>query len=384
MQVIKKYWAGVMIAILFTGAALIIYTKLHPNVLADNLVQGTGRIDGDLINLNVKYPGRIERIVKESGDPVSKGEAVAFVKSDEYEAKKLQIEAQIEARKEELAAKRIELNVARKTIPEALVKADANVAITQRQRDELEQMISAQEKVCAQSEEDERRMKNLFDNRLIEKHQYEMALLKRHTDADQLSALKEKREQLEQAIGISKSARAEASASQSNVKAMERAVAALESGIKALEGSRKELTAVLDEMTVVSPVDGYVVEKIANPGEVIGVGMSVATLIDPQSLYLKIFVDTLQNGKIKIGDDAVIFLDADPDRAIAAKVVRIEQKAEFTPKEVSVPSDRIQRVFAVHLKSLRPEGVFKLGIPAVGVISLDGKGLPSSLREVPE
>ena len=384
MQIIKKYWAGVMIAVLFAGAALIIYTKLHPNVLADNLVQGTGRIDGDLINLNVKYPGRIDRIVKESGDPVKKGEAVAFVKSEEYEARKLQIEAQIEAKKEELAAKRIELNVARKTIPEALVKADANVAITQRQRDELEQMISAQEKVCAQSEEDEQRMKNLFEKRLIEKHQYEMALLKRHTDGDQLSALKEKREQLEQSIGIAKSARSDAAASQSNVKAMERAVAALESGIKALEGARKELAAVLDEMTVVSPVDGYVVEKIANPGEVIGAGMSVATLIDPKSLYLKIFVDTLQNGKIKIGDDAVIFLDADPDRAIAAKVVRIEQKAEFTPKEVSVPSDRIQRVFAVHLKSLRPEGVFKLGIPAVGVISLDGKGLPSSLREVPE
>jgi len=384
MQVIKKYWAGVMIAILFAGAALIIYTKLHPKLLADNLVQGTGRIDGDLINLNVKYPGRIDRIVKESGDPVKKGEAVAYVKSDEYEAKKLQVDAQIEAKKEELAAKRIELDVARKTIPEALVKADANVAITQRQRDELEQMIHAQESVYRQSEEDEQRMKNLFDNRLIEKHQYEMAMLKRHTDGDQLSALKEKREQLAQAIGISKSTRSEAAASQSNVKAMERAVAALESGIKALEGSRKELAAVLNEMTVISPVDGYVVEKIANPGEVIGAGMSVATLIDPQSLYLKIFVDTLQNGKIKIGDAAVIFLDSDPDRAIEAKVVRIEQKAEFTPKEVSVPSDRIQRVFAVHLKSIRPEGVFKLGIPAVGVISLDGKGLPSSLREVPE
>jgi HlyD family secretion protein len=137
-------------------------------------------------------------------------------------------------------------------------------------------------------------------------------------------------------------------------------------------------------MELRSPVDGFVMEKIANNGEVIGSGMAVATLIDPKSLYLKIFVDTLQNGKIKIGDPAVIFLDSDPDHAIAAKVARIEQKAEFTPKEVSVASDRIQRVFAVHLQPLNVDPLLKLGIPAVGVISLDGKGLPTSLHAVPE
>jgi HlyD family secretion protein len=112
-------------------------------------------------------------------------------------------------------------------------------------------------------------------------------------------------------------------------------------------------------------------------------GMPVATLIDPRSLYLKIFVDTMQNGKIKVGDKAVIFLDAWPNRPIEAKVVRIAQKAEFTPKEVSVRSDRIQRVFAVHLKPIEPDPLLKLGIPAIGVVSLDGEGLPSSLNEIP-
>jgi HlyD family secretion protein len=111
--------------------------------------------------------------------------------------------------------------------------------------------------------------------------------------------------------------------------------------------------------------------------------MPVATLIDPRTLYLKIFVDTLENGKIKLGDKGVIFLDAWPDRPIPAQVVRIAQKAEFTPKEVSVRSDRIQRVYAVHLKPLRPDPLLKLGLPATGVITLDGRGLPRSLEELP-
>jgi HlyD family secretion protein len=383
-MVVRKYGMGVLIAVLFIGAAVMMYAKLHARVLPENLVQGSGRIDGDLINLNVKYPGRIEQILKENGDGVKRGEVIAIIGSAEQEAKAEQIEAQLEARNAELASKRIELAMAKKTLPQILVKADANVIIKQRQRDELDSMIHAQKSVVTQSEEDAQRMKNLFENRLIEKRQYELARLKAHTDDEQLSGLIQKREQLEKALEISRSDQIDASVSQGKITAFERGIEALESGIKGFEAGKKEMDAVLAEMKIVSPIEGYVVEKIANSGEVIGAGMPIAALIDPGKLYLKIFVDTLQNGKIKMGDAAVLFLDAYPDRPIKAKVVRIEQKAEFTPKEVSVASDRIQRVFAVHLKPLESNPLLKMGLPAVGVISLDGKGLPASLREVPE
>lgn len=383
-MIIRKYWLGGLVAVLVAVAGGMIYAKLHARILPDNLVQGTGRIDGDLVNLNVKYPGRVERIAKEAGDIVKKGEVIAIIGSGEQEAKVQQIEAQLEGRRAELASKRIELAIAQKTVPQTLIKAKANMTIKKRQKDELDQMIHAQKNSLLQSEQDARRMNNLYENRLIEKRQYEIALLKARTENDQLSAMLQKREQMEKAIEISHSDWIEASASQERITMLERGIEALESGVKALEAGKKEMDAVMAEMKIVSPIDGYIVEKIANAGEVTGAGMPVASLIDPDGLYLKIFVDTLQNGKIKIGDAAVIFLDAYPQRAIKAKVVRIEQKAEFTPKEVSVPSDRIQRVFAVHLKPLKPDRLLKLGIPAVGVISIDAKGLPASLRDVPE
>ena len=91
----------------------------------------------------------------------------------------------------------------------------------------------------------------------------------------------------------------------------------------------------------------------------------------------------VENGKIHVGDDAVIFLDANAKRPIAAKVIRIAQNAEFTPKEVSVRSDRIQRVYAVYLKPLHVDPLLKLGIPAIGIISLDGGDLPKSLDDIP-
>lgn len=383
-QIIQKYWLGVAVAALFTIAAVFIYMKLNQKELPANLVQGSGRIDGELINVNAKYPGRIVEIAISEGEAIRKGSLIATIDSAEQKAQKEQIEAQIEAQMQHLAAREIELSIAQKSIPESLVKAKANRTIKKAQLDELDKMINIQKSLLVQDQRDSDRLNNLFSNRLIEKHQLEMSMLKLQSDRDQLSSLMDKREQLKSAIDIAQSDWNEASAAQEKIAALREGIKASKSGIKALQGSQAQVNAVLSEMELRSPVDGFVMEKIANNGEVIGSGMAVATLIDPQSLYLKIFVDTLQNGKIKIGDSAVIFLDADPDRPIAAKVVRVEQKAEFTPKEVSVASDRIQRVFAVHLKPLKADPLLKLGIPAVGIISLDQKGLPSSLREVPE
>jgi HlyD family secretion protein len=383
-QIAKKYWLGVAVAVLFSFAVVLIYLKLHTKELPENLVQGSGRIDGDLINMNAKYPGRISQMNIFEGEAIQKGAVIATIDSAEQKAQKAQIDAQIEAQTQQLAAREIELSIAQKSIPESLVKAKANNSIKTAQRDELDKLISTQKNLVTQDQRDTERLNNLFTNRLIEKHQLEMAQLKLQSDKNQLSSLMDKREQLNSAIDITQSDQVEASAAQQKIAVLREGIKALESGIKALKASQTQMSAVLSEMELHSPVDGFVMEKIANNGEVIGSGMAVATLIDPKSLYLKIFVDTLQNGKIKIGDPAVIFLDSNPDRAIEAKVVRIEQKAEFTPKEVSVASDRIQRVFAVHLQPLKVDPLLKLGIPAVGVISLDGKGLPTSLHAVPE
>lgn len=384
LEKIKQYRLGVAILALVIIASGLIVNKLIAPKLAENLVQGSGRMDGDLVNLNAKYAGRIAALNIHEGQHVSVGQSIAVLASPEYEAQKAQIEAQMSARAQELSAKETELEIATKTIPETLAKAKANVSIKQHQRDELGKNIASQTSVLAQDKRDLERMKNLYAQNLIEKRQVEVAALKHQTSGDFLSSLHQKREQLSLAINVANSELIEATAHQKTLHVMSQGLEALRSSLKALEASKTQIEAVINEMTLRSSIDGVVVEKIANQGEVIGAGSVVATLLDPNSLYLKIFVDTKQNGNLQVGNDAVIFLDGKPNEPILAKVVRIEQKAEFTPKEVSVPSDRIQRVFALHVKPLSPQPTLKLGIPAVGVVSMDGKGLPKSLKNVPE
>lgn len=384
IEKVKKYGLGVAILCLVIISGVLIYQKLHVERLADNLVQGSGRIDGDLINLNAKYAGRIEALSVHEGQDVAINETIATLFSHEYLAQKEQIEAQLRGKQQELNAKITEFEIAKKTIPEILAKAKANIAIKQHQREELDKSIASQKSVVAQDKRDLERMTNLYNTQLIEKRLLETATLKRDTSNDFLAGMIQKREQLTLGIEIANSDQIEASANQEKISALQSGIEALGSSLQALEASKAQIEAVLNEMTLRSPINGTVIEKIANIGEVVGSGSSIATLIDPHSLYLKIFVDTKQNGKIKVGDKAVIFLDSYPNKAIEAQVVRIEQKAEFTPKEVSVPSDRIQRVFAVHVKPLLPNRSLKMGIPAVGVVSMDGNGLPTSLKNVPE
>lgn len=384
LEKIKQYRLGFAILALVIVASVLIINKLSAPKLASNLVQGSGRMDGDLINLNAKYAGRISELSIQEGEKVIIGQKIATLSSHEYEAQKAQIEAQISARAQELSAKETELEIASQTIPETLSKAKANLAIKKHQREELDKNIASQTSILAQDKRDLERMKNLFEQNLIEKRQVETATLKHQTSNDLLAGLHQKREQLTLAIGVSESELIEAMAHQKTLQSLTKGIEAIKASLKALEASKTQIEAVLDEMTLRSSIEGVVVEKIANQGEVVGAGSVVATLLDPSSLYLKIFVDTKQNGNLQVGNDAVIFLDGKPNEPIAAKVVRIEQKAEFTPKEVSVPSDRIQRVFALHVKPLSPQPTLKLGIPAVGVVSMDGKGLPKSLSNVPE
>jgi len=383
MKIVKKYWIGLLAALLLVGAGVLIYRTLHPKTLPENLVEGTGRMDGDLINLNTKYPGRVKSIAVDDGVAVSKGMVVAVLSSQEQQAQKAQIDAQIQAQKKMLDAKEIEAQIANKTIPLALQKARAGLSSAKAQMQALQKQISVQKALAAQSKRDYQRMQGLYNAKNIAKHDLELSRLKWHAEHDKLEALYAQQKQVKAAIAMADTALREAQASQQKLQAIQAGIDGLKESIEALKASKTQIEAVLSQMTLTSPIDGYTVDKIANLGEVIGAGMPVATLLDPHSLYLKIFVDTIKNGKIKLGDKAVIFLDAYPNRPIEARVVRIAQKAEFTPKEVSVRSDRIQRVYAVHLKPLKPDPLLKLGIPAIGVISTDGKGLPKSMDEIP-
>ena len=102
--------------------------------------------------------------------------------------------------------------------------------------------------------------------------------------------------------------------------------------------------------TLVAPRDGRIQYRIANIGEVLPAGGKVFTMLDIAYVYMDIYLPTQDVGKIKVGSDARIVLDAYPDRAIPAKVSFIATQAQFTPKAVETKSERDKLMFRVRVR----------------------------------
>ena len=376
----KNYIIGIALILLLTVSAFFIYKKLYPVQLPPNLIAGAGRIDGDIIALNTRYPGRIKSILIEDGQRVKKGDIIALIKSEEFEAKLTGIEQTVQSSLNRTKALYKEYDIARLSIPLMVEKAEKSLDISLAQKEELLSLIDNQRLVVEQDQRDYNRAKELLGTKVIAKNSFEHAALKLDNSAKQLESLKEKLKQADRKIEISDADIKIAKAQLNKIKALKANIDAAKNHTAFLKANRKEMAATIKELTIISPANSVVIEKVAQIGEVLSPGMVIATLIDPAELYLKMFVDTIDNGKIKLHDKAVIFLDSYPDMSFEARVVRIEQRAEFTPKEVNVKSDRIQRMYAVHLKPVTPDPRLKLGIPAVGVITTDGQGLPENSK----
>jgi len=366
---IKKLLPYIIGGLLIVSGYLI-YKKLNPKPLPSYLVEAVGRIDADVVNLNTKYPARVVKLNVDTGDRVKKGDVVAVLDSKEFKDKLNSLNEEIKAKKEELALLQKDVNT-------SIKKAFLNIKIKEADLKALNAQIKSLENIIAQDKKDEKRIESLVRKNLAKEHELELARLKTKTDIQKLKASLANKEALLNGIEIAKKEFELAKASLKKVKAFQ-------NGIKALEYKKEELKTMINELTLKSPVNGFIDTKISNIGEVVGAGMPVVSIIDDNSFYLKIYVDELTNGKIKLHQKAEIFLDSFPNRPIKAEVVKIAKRAEFTPKEVAVRSDRITRVYEVHLKPLKPSPYLKLGLPATGVILIGDGNLPNSLDELPK
>jgi len=124
---------------------------------------------------------------------------------------------------------------------------------------------------------------------------------------------------------------------------------------------------------------------VAQPGEVLGAGGKVLNLVDLSDVYMTFFLPEAQAGRLAIGQDARIILDAAPEYVIPAKISFVSSTAQFTPKTVETESERQKLMFRVRAK-IDPDllrkhlKVVKTGLPGVAWVKLDAKAeWPASL-----
>ena len=157
--------------------------------------------------------------------------------------------------------------------------------------------------------------------------------------------------------------------------ATEKNVDARQSSIQAAQALIDQTDAQIADATLRSPVRGRVLYRLANPGEVLGAGGKVLTIVDLSQVYMEIFVPAEQARQIPLGSQARIQFDTN-DFAIPAKVSFVSPDAQFTPKQVETRSERDKLVFRVRLRipqSLIDRHVeqVKTGVRGTGFVRLE-------------
>jgi len=228
--------------------------------------------------------------------------------------------------------------------------ASANAAVTKARAVEYE------------ARQDVVRIRALIREQAVSQQQLDQAEAKWKVAVTDISVAKASLDQASKELG-------QAELGWQRIRAKEAEVAALERQRDQADAALAEARSVLQDLTIVAPTDGTVTTRMVDVGEVVVGGAPLLELVDLDKLYLQVYVPEMQIGKIGLDLPARIHTDAFPDQPFEATVRYIASKAEFTPKEVQTPDERVKLVYAVRLYlNDNQEHRLTPGLPADAVI----------------
>lgn len=122
------------------------------------------------------------------------------------------------------------------------------------------------------------------------------------------------------------------------------------------------LGAKMSENWLVAPIAGRVNLKLAEQGELVGPGMPVFVLLDPDALWVRVYLTSAQLARVKVGAAARIRSEAVPGQTFTGRIAHLAEQAEFIPKTVMTEEVRARQVFAVKVAIQDTTGVLKPGM----------------------
>ena len=261
--------------------------RLRGETLPAGIAKAEGRIEAIQADVSSKYPGQLVDISVEEGTKVAVGQVIGRVSSPEFEARLRGAQSDLQSAQDGLAG------------------AEAEIA--------------------------SRRSALVFAKSDFERGQ---ALMKSGFITKQ--AFEERQRNFESA--------------EAAVQNMTGRRDQAQSAITAAEANVQQIEAMIQDLTLVSPRNGQVQYQLARKGETVAAGEPIVTILDLTDLYMVIFLNAADSGRLGIGDEARVILDAVPDYVIPAEVSFVASDAQFTPKTVETEAEREKLMFRVQLR----------------------------------
>jgi HlyD family secretion protein len=337
-----KHWlipAVIAVALVVTGGAA--WMMLRPKGPGAGFISGNGRIEATEIDVATKLPGRVQDIMVDEGDFVHAGQPLAQMQLDVLDAQ----------RDEARARHREAVN--------AVASAKAQVAVRQSDKAALQAVVGqrASELDAAQ--------RRLARSETLSRE-----------GAASIQELDDDRARTRSAQAALIAAHAEVSAAQAAIEAAQAQVIGAGSSVAAAAATVARIEADIADSQLKSPRDGRVQYRIAEPGEVLGGGGRVLNLVDLGDVYMTFFLPETVVGRVALGSEVHIVLDAAPQYVIPATVSYVSSTAQFTPKTVETASERQKLMFRVKARISRELlekhlTLVKTGLPGMAWLKLD-------------
>jgi HlyD family secretion protein len=350
-----------ILLVLFGVAAVAAYSSgwLH----RDTALRSSGTVEARNIRVGSKVGGRIDQVLVREGDSVEPGQVLITFDDKELLASLAQSRAAAEKSQ-------------RGYRPEEIAEARAAAAQAKAEYDQKtngyrqEDIAAAQADVDRAAADEERskldflRYEALAKKDLVSRQQRDTAEANWKMALAQKQNAQHKLAELRRGYRPEEIAAAEARYRQSQ--------ATLE---KFLAGNRREDVAAAKaalsydearyrERQVLAPSASTVEILDVRPGDLIAPNTPVATLLERNQIYVRIYVPETQIGRVQLGEKAEIRIDSFPGQIFNGAVEQINQQAEFLPRNVQTMEERVHQVFGVKVRIDDPSHRVRAGMAA--------------------
>ncbi|MDY0873931.1 HlyD family secretion protein [Dongia rigui] len=266
------------------AAGYVFWQERQSEAALKGFAVANGRIEVERVAVATKYAGRVAEILVDEGDLVKKGDVVARMDTAELQAELAEAEAGQRQAEQGIDQAQAEIGIR---------KADLALAEI-----ELTRASTLQKK-----------------------------------DAGTAAEVDRRRAQRDVAVAALKGAEAGVEDARAATLAAAARVA--------------RLATVIADMDLKAPTDGRVEYRLVKAGEVLAAGGQVATLLDLADVHMVVFFPTSVAGRVGIGSEARIVLDAAPEFVVPAKVSFVAAEAQFTPKFVETKTERDKLTYRI-------------------------------------
>jgi len=385
----------ILILLLIIGVAgAAVYAFRGMRKAPDNRLMISGNIELNEVTIAFKTAGQlVERAVNE-GDAVTKGQVLARLDRGQLLAQRDRETAGLASAESQLAQAQTAVEFQRATMAADIETRRADVGSAEARLAELQNGARPQEKQdakaaveaaaseAARAQRDWERAQTLYKNDDISTAQYDQfrsrfestqAALKQAGERQALVEAGPRVEQVNAQAGQVARARGAvklAEASAIELRRREQELATRRAEIARSRASIAVIDQQLGDMSVASPVDGVVLVKAADPGEVLAPGATVVTVGDIDHPWLRGYINETDLGKVKLGSRVRVTTDSYPGKTYNGRISFISSQAEFTPKQIQTQQERVKLVYRVKVEVKNPSRELKSNMPADAEILL--------------